>query len=360
MRGLAGGIAHRIDREDFTLREDSLIMRQVFNLLICWLIGLSLMTGCNAGDGDVSASEPVQTVVQGRESIAGGLQGVNLLYGGLPRSYLIYVPRSYNPGRPAPLILVFHGGLGNAERMPPLTGMNELAEEKGFIVVYPNGTGRDPEGNRFTWNAGACCGIAQRRNVDDVGFTRAIIDQVSRQFRIDASRVYATGISNGAMMAYRLACDLSDQISAIAPVAGAMMIERCNPDRPIPVIHFHGLADQNAPFEGGFGARSIGGISHRSVPNTMDWLRQLHQCQSQGRDARTGDANIEQFSCRKGGPIVLVTISGGGHTWPGGQRTDPRGRNEYSSRSISASREMWRFFDALNNIPSASLPGRQP
>jgi polyhydroxybutyrate depolymerase len=334
-------------------------MRQVFEWLIFGLIGLSLMAGCNAGDGDVSTSQPVWTANQ-RNMQKGVLQRVSLPYEGLSRSYLIYVPRSYNPSRPTPLILVFHGGLGNAARMPPLTGMNELAEEKGFIVVYPNGIGRDPDGDRLTWNAGGCCGAAQRRNVDDVGFTRTIIEQVSRQFRIDAQRVYATGISNGAMMAYRLACDLSDRISAIAPVAGASMAERCNPQRPIPVIHFHGLADQNAPFRGGMGARSVAGVPHRSVPDTINGLRQSNECQKPGRYSRIGDAQFEEFSCRRGGAIVLVTIEGGGHTWPGGQRNDSRGRNEYSSRSISASREMWRFFDALSSMPNASLPGRQP
>ena len=335
-------------------------MRQLVEWLLCGLVGFGLMTGCYAGDDNTFTPGPARPATLG--SIQKGmLQRINLPYEGLPRSYLIYVPRNYNPERPTPLILVFHGGLGNAERMPPLTGMNELAEEKSFIVVYPNGTGRDPQSERFTWNVGRCCGIAQRNNVDDVGFTRAIIDQVSRQFRIDANRIYATGISNGAMMTYRLACDLSDRISAIAPVAGTLMTERCNPVRPIPVIHFHGLADQHVPFEGGIGARSLAGVPpHRSVPDTIDWLRQHHQCQGQGRDTRIGDANIEQFSCRRGGPIVLVTIDGGGHTWPGGQRSDRWGRNEYSSSSISASREMWRFFDSLGVSRVPGSPDANP
>lgn len=334
-------------------------MRQVFEWLLCGLVGFGLMTGCYAGDDNTFAPGSARPATLGGIQ-KGVLQQLSLPYERLPRSYLIYVPHSYNPDRPTPLILVFHGGLGNAERMPLLTGMNELAEEKSFIVVYPNGTGRDFLINRFTWNAGLCCGIAQHNDVDDVGFTKAIIDQVSNQFRIDANRIYATGISNGAMMTYRLACDLSDRISAIAPVAGTLMTERCNPARPIPVIHFHGLADQNAPFQGGVGARSVAGVPHRSVPDTIDWLRQYHQCQGQGRDTRIGDANIEQFSCRRGGPVVLVTIDGGGHTWPGGQRSDRRGRNEYSSRSISASREMWRFFDSLGGAPHATPLGHQP
>ena len=121
-------------------------------------------------------------------------------------------------------------------------GLNEKADQEGFIAVYPNGTGRlEP---MLTWNGGNCCGYAQWNNVDDVGFTRALLDDLAKVVNVDAKRVFATGISNGGIMCYRLASELSDRIAAIAPVSGTMGTLTCNPKRPVSVIHFHGTEDR--------------------------------------------------------------------------------------------------------------------
>jgi len=148
---------------------------------------------------------------------------------GVQRSYILYVPTSYNSAEPVSVVLVFHGGGGNAEGAVRMTGFNSLADEKGFIVVYPNGTGRLSDDKLLTWNGGTCCGWAQEQNVDDVGFVRAIVADLQSMASIDMKRIYATGISNGGIMSYRLACEASDLIAAIGPVAGTQNIAPCKP-----------------------------------------------------------------------------------------------------------------------------------
>lgn len=136
------------------------------------------------------------------------------------RSCLVHVPPKYNPKRPTPIVLVFHGGGSNAEQMMRYCGLNEKADKEGFIAVYPNGTGRLE--HMLTWNGGNCCAYAQWNNVDDVGFTRTLLDDLTKVVNIDRKRVFATRMSNGSIMCYRLASELSDRIAAIAPVSGTM------------------------------------------------------------------------------------------------------------------------------------------
>jgi polyhydroxybutyrate depolymerase len=142
-----------------------------------------------------------------------------LTYDGLERTYILHVPPSYNERHPVPLVISLHGGGGNAGHQRRVSDFNRLADEKGFIVVYPNGTGQRQDAI-LTWNGGACCGYAMTNNVDDVGFIRALIAELSNAYAIDPKRIYVTGISNGGIMAYRLACEASDVIAAIAPWRG--------------------------------------------------------------------------------------------------------------------------------------------
>jgi polyhydroxybutyrate depolymerase len=146
--------------------------------------------------------------------------------------------------------------------MVAFTGLNEKADEAGFLAVYPNGTG---EKRSLTWNGGNCCGYAVENQVDDVGFVRALLDDLEKVVTVDPSRVYATGISNGAIMAYRLASELSDRIAAVAPVAGPMGTATCSPRRPVSVMHFHGTDDQFAP------CRRAGGRGASSRPKSTRW-----------------------------------------------------------------------------------------
>ncbi|NOX55045.1 MAG: hypothetical protein GXP27_11540, partial [Planctomycetes bacterium] len=196
----------------------------------------------------------------------------SLTVDGRERTYLVHVPPSYDGTKPFPVILIFHGGGSNARQMVRFCGLNEKADQAGFLAVYPNGTGRRER--MLTWNAGNCCGYARWHNVDDVKFVRVLLKDLGKIAKIDPKRVYATGMSNGGMMAYRLASELSEMIAAIAPVSGPMGTEKCHPNRPVSVIHFHGTEDLFAPFEGGRGRRSISQTEFYSVEHSIRaWVK---------------------------------------------------------------------------------------
>ena len=167
------------------------------------------------------------------------------------RTYLLHLPEGFSADSTYPLLVAMHGGFGSAQQMESSTQLSEKADEEGFIVVYPEGS----EGflNIRTWNAGGCCGYSQDNDIDDVGFINALLDSLIADHPIDENRIYATGMSNGGMMAYRLACELSDRIAAIAPVAATMVYTDCAMENDIPVIHFHSYLDSNVPYDGGIG-----------------------------------------------------------------------------------------------------------
>ena len=158
--------------------------------------------------------------------------------------YSVHIPPSYDSGRPTPVVLVFHSAMMNGDLMARLCGLSEKADRSGFVVVYANGTGSTPL--FLYWDAGGVRG----RVSDDVGYVAKLLDDLATVVNVDPKRVFATGMSNGAMMCYRLAAELSDRIAAIAAVAGTMAIEDCRPRRPVPVLHFHGTKDGLVLFGG--------------------------------------------------------------------------------------------------------------
>jgi polyhydroxybutyrate depolymerase len=268
---------------------------------------------------------------------------------GRRRSYLIHVPADYNPRQPTPVVLAFHGALLNAEQMVHFCGLNEKADATKFLAVYPNGTGFG--GRMLTWNAGDCCGQAERNNVDDVAFTRALLDDLATLVNVDAKRVYATGMSNGAMFVYRLAAELSDRIAAIAPVAGPMGVETSHPQRPVSVIHFHGDDDQFAPFDGGRGSKSLSQTGVQSVEHSIQVWARADGCPDTPAVAQmpqqVDDGTTVQRTTygpgKQGAEVVLYTIKGGGHTWPGRDpAVDFLGK---STRNIVANDLIWEFFE---------------
>ena len=191
--------------------------------------------------------------------------------GKLERTYLVHVPPKYDGAKAMPVVLVFHGGGSNPEQMEKYCGLDAKADEAGFIAVYPAGSGHL---SFLTWNAGNCCGYAERNNVDDVAFVRALLDDLIAADRIDEKRIYATGMSNGGIFCYRLADEMSDRIAAIAPVSGTMGSATCQPKRPVPIIHFHGTADEFVAFGGGGGPKSISKTDFFSVDHTMkQWTK---------------------------------------------------------------------------------------
>jgi polyhydroxybutyrate depolymerase len=258
------------------------------------------------------------------------------------RTYTVHLPRGIGDEHAFPLVIVLHGGGGNSEHAARMSGFSALADQENFIVVYPNGTGRLGE-VLLTWNAGNCCGYALDNNVDDVGFIRALIEKLQREYPIDAKRVYATGMSNGGMMSYRLACELSDKIVAIAPVAGALNVE-CKPTAPISVIAFHGTADQHVLFEGG--APKVKADPHpredKSVAYAMNFWAQHNRCAATPkRDERGNIIHDTYTNCADGTAVELYAIKGEGHTWPGGKSWLG---GDQPTQEISATKVMWEFF----------------
>ncbi len=220
---------------------------------------------------------------------------------------------------------------------------SELADEKGFIAAYPNGTGK-LEDKVLTWNGGTCCGYAVTNQIDDVGFIRALIAEVQSKYKIDSKRIYATGMSNGGIFSYRLACDTSDIFAAIAPVSGTQNTIPCNPVQPVSVIHFHGTADEHVPYNGGAEDQSLVDVNFVSVKDSIDFWFSEDQCQQIPQTETFADIQHDMYSnCANGTAVELYTIIDGKHAWPGGG--GPAWvRGDQPTQTISATKIIWEFF----------------
>jgi polyhydroxybutyrate depolymerase len=261
---------------------------------------------------------------------------------GRERSYLIHTPPKYDPKKPTPVVLLFHGAASNGPMHVQFTGMNEKSDLAGFIAVYPNGAGTGPY---LVWNLGGRPG----KLADDVKFVNVLLDDLATVVNVDAKRVYATGCSMGGMMCYRLAAELSDRIAAIAPVAGTMAGEVAKLKRPVPVMHFHGTADKIVPFDGPSpGTPKF--LAFKSVEETIRIWCKLDGCPEKPKVTELPDKVDDGTTVQRkvygpgkdGSEIVLIEIRGGGHTWPG--RKPPVGFIGKSTLDISANDLIWEFF----------------
>jgi polyhydroxybutyrate depolymerase len=265
-----------------------------------------------------------------------GAKARALSFGGLERSYILYAGAA---AKKSALVLVLHGMGGNGvgiERRTKRT-FDKLADWEGFVVVYPDAAGP-------RWNDGAPAADGRPADgADDVGFLSALIDSVSKEYGIDAARVYATGLSNGASMVHRLACERDNKIAAIAAVSGFMThstAERCKSGRPIPVLIMHGTSDPIIPYD-------------TSVPDPLSEWRNRDGCpavpdihylpDTHGDDGAR--VRVEHYAgCRDGSEVALYAIEGGGHTWPGGDFAGPFKRSGNTCRDIDAGVVVWDFF----------------
>lgn len=268
-----------------------------------------------------------------------------LMMGEQKRTYLVHVPKSYDPKKPMPVVLALHGAAMNGPMMVWFSGLNKKSDEAGFIVAYPSGTGAGPF---LTWNAGGFNGKMAEGKPDDVAFIGKLLDDLGTVVKVDEKRVYACGMSNGGMMCYRLAAELSDRIAAIAPVAGTIAIEESKPKRPVPVIHFHGSKDNMVPFETAKG-KTPAFMKLKGVEESVQTWVKLNGCEEKPRTetiSKDGDEMKVTRTCYGGGKngaeVVLIVIEGGGHTWPGQQ--PPVAFIGKSTKNVSANDLMWEFF----------------
>lgn len=266
---------------------------------------------------------------------------------GLERRYRVHVPARYRPASPAPLLLALHGGGGNMDFQADdeRYGLISKSESEGFIAVFPNGYSKRNSGRLATWNAGACCGGARDENIDDVGFLRRVVANITRQMNIDRKRIYAAGMSNGGMMAYRLACEMSDVFRAIAAVGGTDNTNGCQPKHPVAVLHIHALDDSHVLFNGGAGPgvpRKAAVTDFTSVPGTAAKWAGLNGCASPPKRIleKAGAYCDLHAPCRSGPEVQLCVTETGGHSWPGAVKS----RGDTPSQAINANDVMWDFF----------------
>lgn len=266
-----------------------------------------------------------------------------IISSGEKRTFLLHVPESYDPATPTPLVIAIHGFAEWPAHEALISHWNDVADEEGFIVVYPSGT-QFPK----RWRAS---GISTKGEdaLIDVRFIADLIDHLQAQYNIDPARIYANGLSNGGGMSYLLACTLSERLAAVGSVAGAYQypLEDCNPARPVPLMVFHGTADPVVPYTGG-PSRSF----YVPFPFIPDWVKgyatAVNQCDptpelfpSSGNDI----SGMRYIGCNQDAEVVFYSIAGGGHSWPGGDPI-PAWIVGKTSQSIDATRVMWNFFQS--------------
>jgi polyhydroxybutyrate depolymerase len=278
---------------------------------------------------------------------------VDIQINGFRRTYLVHVPSGYAPEIPLPLVVVIHGAFDTAEGMERISGFSRLADQEGFIVLYPNGMGL--LGFLQHWNAGHCCGKAADDHVDDVGFVAATIEDVCARLSVDRDRIYMVGFSNGGMLAHRFAAERGDLLAAVAPMA-ASIGGRASEDRPewripepvqpLSVIIMHGLSDDDVPYEGGISRYRGGTRTYWSVEQSADFWATRNGCKPHAVAQTLYDGRVvlkTWTDCLNHTEVALCLIRDWGHLWPGGAFTaaldgaDPL-------RNYDAAETLWGFF----------------
>ncbi|MCI0376784.1 MAG: prolyl oligopeptidase family serine peptidase [Gemmataceae bacterium] len=280
------------------------------------------------------------------ESLGPGRHWRNIDVGNLKRTYLVYVPKKYDPKTPAPLVLALHGATMSARIMEPFSGLSALADREGCIVVYPNGTG--PSEILYTWNCGGFSPALAKNKPDDVAFLGKVLDDVEKTFAVDKKRIYAAGMSNGAMMAYRLAAEMSERIAAVAAVAGTLTLDEVKPKRPVPILHFHGTADGLVPFKGA-SKETAAFWKFCSVEETIAvWVKINGCCKTPEVDKlpmpkdKYPITRKSYNNGKSGSEVVLYVVEDGGHCWPG--RPIGGGFLGPYTMNLHANDVIWEFF----------------
>jgi polyhydroxybutyrate depolymerase len=301
-------------------------MKQIILSIFCITV---FVIGCNK----VNSPTPTPTTLR--------VEG-NMTVDGLNRTYLLNLPPNYDEASDFSLVLALHGGGGKATQMESDYLLTEKANSAKFAIVYPEGIQSDGILGARTWNAGTCCDYAVEKNIDDVKFISLLIDELLKKYsKLNPKKVYVTGMSNGAMMAYRLACELSNKVAAIAPVAGTLTTtQACKPSRPVPIIQFHSKLDEKVPMNGGTG---IFGYYFPPVQNGLNTWVNNNGCNNTTKTV----TNFSQYSVTKwsncnNSSIEFYLTNDGGHSWPGGVKS--RVAADDPSTAINANDLIWAFF----------------
>lgn len=264
------------------------------------------------------------------------------------RSYYLYVPEKPSTS-PRPLVVVLHEEGGSPKSIAERTGFSALAEKENFVVAYPVGEGHVP-----SWNAGRCCGYSHRKNIDDVGFIKAMVIDARKKTAIDKARIYATGFSAGGMMTYRLACDMTSTFAAVGVVGGAMNTQSCEPQGRTSVIIFHSLNDDTVNYDGGapkggFRAALAGKpVIDTPTKDAMNFWTKASMCRNFPSNEEREDATIINYFCAQHRDVRLYTLNVGAHSWPG-EKVDPKRIEEETDpaalpSAMPGTQLIWDFF----------------
>jgi polyhydroxybutyrate depolymerase len=305
-----------------------------FKKIISCLLTISLVTGCNS----IRANEKNPS----QQEISSGDNYGQIKDQGRLRTYYLYIPKSYHPNQPIPLVLVFHGDAGSGRSISDVTRFNNLADQKGFIVVYPNAIDKE-------WSLRGDF----TEKVDDVLFVNALIDHLKQQINIDSHKIYATGFSRGGILTQALACKLSDKIAAFASVAGSLPVQlkpNCQPQTPISMMIVNGTNDQDVRYEGDDHSKRGALVS---ISDMVSFWRSHNQCISSDGSPPLPSINSNKSSkvkaayysnCSGNSEVLQLAVINGGHFWPGGASTDANLNKFNAQLGLNASQTIWEFF----------------
>lgn len=289
------------------------------------LLAASLVAGCR---GAAPPSGPLSTHA--------GTATVRLDWRGDHRTYLLHRPPGAHPG--APLVIVLHGASLTAEQTERYYHWDDRADADGFAVAYPQGLDN-------AWNAGSCCGTGPGRHTDDVGFVGAVVGDATRATGGDPSRVYVAGVSNGAMLALRFACERPGTPAAVGSVAGTFTAP-CDRPPALPLIEIHGLHDRAVPYLADAGTVESGPAMRLPAQETVDRWRAANGCAAPTATT-TGPVHVETSRCAPGVDVEVITVDGAGHQWPGATLDPARaafdGPQDQPDTHVDATRELWTF-----------------
>ncbi|MEN2436741.1 PHB depolymerase family esterase [Weeksellaceae bacterium A-14] len=262
---------------------------------------------------------------------------------GLQRTYIVQLPSDYYENTTEkPLVIGLHGAGGSGSQFETNYDFSQKAEQADFIAVYPDGVKKNDGVLKIrTWNAGGCCDYAMNNNIDDVKFIRTIIDDLIANYKVNAKKIYVVGMSNGGMMAYRLAAEMPDKIAAVGIVSATMFCEK-NPNQvgEVPILHIHSLLDIKVPFNGGIG---IGGVEFPPVEEGINYWLQRDNCNT-ATITETYE-NYEKHSWKNSDGTTMVMLyltNDGGHAWPGSIKH--RAIGDAPSIALNANDVIWDFF----------------
>lgn len=314
-----------------------------------WLVLLCLagVTGWLLGSGnDFQAAEIPAPPISGRYE-------VSLEFDGYTRTALVHIPKNYNAQMPPPLVIAMHGAGGDAASILDHDNWAKLADEKGFVVVAPNGLPARPRlpsnflANPQLWNSGQLRVGSPRSKIDDVAYIRALLDDLEKKVPYDKSRVFATGHSNGGGMTFRLGAEMAERLAAIGTVAGMVAVENPKPAKPLPTLFIFGTADPVLPIDGGESSLPWGTRTTPPVVDLMQKWAQAIQCETEPTTVSDNDEikKVRYPSRNQGPELTVLYLKGHGHQWPGASRNlAPRLIGPITSK-LDATVELWKFFE---------------